>query len=447
MRIDQNNPYPSLTPAYSSKVPEARMRKAACLALGAAGRAKMLVLSDCPFPGLDGQQDLIWPISAPLLEALHITAPGGDAGAYCLPDALVYGSFPKLTKASLLHCTFSWNIAGFFCNLTELRLTHRSSSQLLVPDVSKTLHALQLMPSLESLHLSLESRDGYPVESDEGSFHIPPGLAKVKLPRLAVLELGLNDLLAVVLLSHISHPRERLKVTCSLPTVERARAIVECLKQFRLFKMEDGFSMDTVYLDSPFSTWDIKVYDLSRPEELPPLWAAIKVPFDFRAQICDVIGAGLPLGDMKTVMVTSMHVYRSVQQHLSRCTTLCASQWSIAQRWDFFVHGSFIGEGGDQVLPALHTLILHELDLSALPKTSKNPERLTIPKFLKELGDICQFFEWLKLFDCRIYAQEKLDVLRGKVQHFERHWSPSFPGYRGENHASTMRKLLVDGRM
>lgn len=447
MRIDRHSPFPSLTLKRSSKVPEARMLEAVRFALGAAERAKTLVLSDCPFPGLDGQQDLKWPTSAPLLDTLRLTAPDGDTEAYQLPDALVHGSFPKLTKVSLSHCTFSWNIAGFFGNLTELRLTHRSSSQLLVPDVSKTLHALQQMTLLESLHLSIESRGGHRVESEDGSFHVPPGLAKFKLPRLAVLELGVNDLLAVALLLHISHPRERLRVACGLPTVERARAIVECLRRYRLFKIENGYSMDAVFLDRPFSSWDIKVYDLSRPEECSPLWADIMVPFYFRTQICDVIGVGLPFADMTTVMVTSMNLYRDVSQYLSGCTTLCASEWSVGHNDDFFAHGSFTGEGGDRVLPALHTLILHELDLSALPKTSKKPDRLTIPKLLKELGDICQYFERLKLFDCKIYAQEKLDVLRGKVQHFEHYCSPSLKGYRGKNHASTMQKLLGDGRL
>lgn len=420
------------------------MHEAICLAFGIISRAKALTIpGGFRLPGQDGQEDLEWPDSSPFLETLDITATS-DLETYDLPDAFIFGSFPQLRRVSLKRCALTWNSPGFFRGLEDLRIQNRSDSQLLVPDVHKVLDVLRVMQSLQSLVISVESSSLYVLswEAENFSPHITGDLTMVDLPRLAVLELGLNDLLIVALLSHISHPQEKLKVICAPPTAIRASALMHCIRNFRHFQMKNGRQIDAAYLYPEL--WHLEAFDLSRKEEDPALQLRMYTPNSTvqHEAINEVVCSEFPLLEMTEVVVTSMREFKVIRPYLDQCKTLCLSGWTVAACEHFLDRQSFIDEDGTRLLPALDTLILHMIDVTKLPKTSKKPDRLTVPVFLRQLGDICQFITHLKIFDCGIYAQEALDILQRQVQHFERHYQPTHLLIQTDNHAPIIRRLL-----
>ena len=420
------------------------MRKATRLASGAVSNARALTIpGGFRLPGQDGQEDLEWPNSSPFLETLDITA-SLDLKPYDFPDTFVLGSFPQLRRVSLKRCTLTWNSPGVFRGLQNLSIQHQSDSQLLVPNLRKVLDVLRVMQSLQSLVISLEPRNLYVLsgEAERISPHIPGSLPMVDLPRLAVLELGLNDLLLVAILSHISHPQERLKVTCAPPTTTRAGAVMHCIQNFRQFQRKNGHQIDAVYL-YPESMWRLEASDLSRKEEHPTLQMRVSIPYsDHREAITKVVCMELPLSEMTEVTITSMRDFKVIRPYLDQCKTLCLSGWPVTVREDFLECQSFIEEDGTRLLPALDTLILHMIDMTKLPRTSKKPDRMTVPGFLRQIGDICPLITQLKIFDCSIYAQEKLDVLRRQVQHFDRHYQPTPLRTPADNHILMMRWLF-----
>ena len=384
-----------------------------------------------------------WPDSYPLLETLDITSRSGRE-AYDLPDSIVYGSFPQLRRISLKRCTLTWNFPGIFRGLQDLSIQHERGSELLVPDLRKVLDVLRVMQSLQSLVISLEPGSLYNLSWEAGriSPHIPGSLPLVDLPRLAVLELGLNDLLLVALLSHISHPQERLKVSCALPTATRASSVMHCIENFWQFHRKNGHQIDATYLHEDY-IWQLEASDLSRRDERPALQLWMDIPYtDHREAITEVVCMELPFSGMREMMVTSMRAFKMIRPYLDQCETLCLSGWHVADREEFLDGQSFVEEDGSRWLPALDTLVLHMIDLTKLPKSSKKPDRMTVPVFLRQLGDVCPFIRQLKMFDCDINTPEKLDVFRRQVEQFERHHQPTPLLAQADNHIPIMRRLF-----
>lgn len=410
---------------------------AVSLASRAFPRAKSMRLIDLH----DGLQDLQWPTAAPHLESLTVLASVAIARTnYHIPDEFILGSFPNLRSVQLRGCTLAWRPTSFFRGLTVLEIYHRGPSRLM-PEVSKVLETLQSMQSLERFSFSLDSL-AVIIETENDQPILPTAeLVKVDLPRLAVLEFKLHASTTIAMLSKISHPRERLDVFSPLSSVDHVRDLTRCFKDFRMFKVQQGLTMSAMRLrDKVF--WCLDVCDLSCVQEACPLSVGLMIPKTLQRQFLDEIGEQLPFVAMEAVMVDSSSTFATLRPYLGQCKTLCASRLDVAQDQDFFLQTTFARADGSPWFPALQTLVVHNLDLSVLPKTSSDPLQLTVPLFMNMFKSICPYFRNLKFFDCSIYSQGKLNSMRRYVSHIENHVNtstePMFDGI-----VSAMRAMLA----
>lgn len=359
----------------------------------------------------------MWPATSPLLETLTIHAIALAQGNHPLPDLFIHGVFPKLRRVHLQHCTFSWQGTSFFRSLSDLEVVYSRGSEYPLPPVSKILDTLQSMVLLERLNLSFDP----PIDLDHPD-NVPSSpagsaLAKVDLPRLAVLKLALDIPVILSLLNHISQPSERLDLSGTLRSEDAARALVRCLKRFCVSQVQDwGRSMDSARLwDCGTLNWSIEICDPARVEAFCPLRAQFSVHEALEERVLDILCAGLPFTALRAIMFNAPAAFLAARPHLAQCTTLCASGAQIDSARLFHQPAMFWRDDHSRWLPKLQTIVAHDMDIRHLAGIERKPgsTSATFVEFCQRLPPLKR----IKFFECQAYTQDWLDELRKSLPH------------------------------
>lgn len=376
-------------------------------ALSNIDRAQTVMLTECPLDDLKGSTELLWPVTAPSLWSLTILGYHDLYEPYNhpLPLSFLHGSFPKLRKLHLRGLSIPWHAASHFNGLTELKIAYFKDTDTLAPSLSELMAALQKMTSLLHLALSLPC-----LRASEAK------IVPVERPRLDTLELEMEPSSIVDILTTISHPRNRLEIVSSARPVEGARALIHCVNRYRIAKIQEGYTMDTSYVEANLRGFRLDICDPARVGSACPLQVMFRAD---EIPIPDLLATVLsesPLRDMKTVMVSSLDGFIAARPCLRQCETLCAS---FIEDEEFFNSRNFYHWDGEIWLPSMQTLMLHDIEMY---NRFMSPEAVTIRELVGFLGNIGrngEALQTLKFISCHSSRQIWLAEIREYVHHLE----------------------------
>lgn len=380
---------------------------------------------------------LAWPISGPFLEELNINF-SVNRGTFLLPTTLTGGDFPRVNKLRVFQCYLEWENVSFMSTLSHLTIWNNSHHfKISAKDI---VACLRFSPRLKTLSWKVISLDSSDVEhtASQALSNVPA----IILPYLSTMEFELNDHVLAQVLSVISHPQDRLSISCALPTMARAKNLLRQITQFHCHMAQRGRHLNAMYIRQPLAaTWiDAEFFDLSYQPPASPLELKLRnASAVVQAEVVEGLGPEIMAG-VQTIMTASTPTFRLLIPHLAQCTSLCATTRA------FYLEGYlFENLNALNTMPVLEKAIVHDMPISQAPKSSRQAQAFRIPRFVSGLKTLVGVVPYLVIVDCDIPESEdkKLQKLSKDFTTFLRVTTPKEEKEREESFGEVLQRLLA----
>lgn len=335
-----------------------------------------------------------------------------------LPSTVSGGQFPRLRTLHLLRSTLDWGNAVFVSNLSELSICYdrdRTSAQ----DAYNIITCLRSMPKLKSLSWKVKNDSTSALDIAQDPSHISP----FGLPHLATMEIQAHVQVLLKVLSVVPHPKYQLKVTSTLPTMNHVRDVLRHAASFRHSVTQQGYELNATIFGSTWMSYgstNIQMCNSSYQSATTALELQLYIlDRTSREAVGEVLATEL-IADAQSLMVFSPSALRQFMPYLPQCATLCVCSSRFYETGHLFNDDSFFSSDGTRLMPALKRIILYEMDLGQLPKTSRKPERFTLPRFIRGIEVLVPIVLHLRIVDCKVPSSEdkKLEKLSLRFETF-----------------------------
>lgn len=356
-----------------------------------------------------------WPEEAPFLETFHWPS----LEKHHIPEKFTNGHLPILKRFMVKNTQFDWNIK-FLCNLThlEVKLDFQTSwSSMSYPDVADILGMLSEMNELQQLRLSMHDLIFYNNWLGPRSV-VHTALTQAPLPHLRVLHLGLQLTMVMALLRHLPHPQDQLTISCDIGSLEEGKVLVNHVQEFYRLQASRGKRMEVAYIGKAL----MQYLNLGDPSDNDTNASNISSTLRLSLHLGDVsfsdyltlVGPPL-LQQTKYITTDSSQCLYEASAYLPNCSIACIQAPEHLQFPEFPQPDMFIRADGVPLFPSLEALAFSKLPFRKLPKTSRDPNRITLPKFVACLGVMAAHVPQFIFLDCDKLPIERLAKSRRKI--------------------------------
>lgn len=335
-----------------------------------------------------------------------------------IPDHFTNGILPKLRHVKTINCNFRWSV-NFLRNLTHLMVSiNENWTEMGYPDVKEILGILNESNELRELRLTLSH---YHLAYLPDTVRPPPiptsGLVQAALPHLQVLELRLHAAMVTALLTHLPHPQTQLMVSCEFSTPDQRNIIMAHIQKFCSAQLSRGRQMEAVHIDA--YSWSTRTLYLWDPLDCGTKDgisnATLALSFYLREDnVPDYFAlVGPPLlQPTRYISVDHLRDLQTATVYISQCSIVCIFKERFIEISDPPGLATFQLTDGTPRLPSIEIFAISRVDFSKIPKTSRSPTRLTLPKFVKGLASITGHFSKLIFTNCQHFPDAQFTKLR-----------------------------------